>query len=372
VRWPRKLSSRLLMANLAVLAAGTLAFAVTFRLLAPEIFGRRVNAGGPPEDRGQGAGPGGTGLIETFNDSVDIALLVSLGVGIIVAAVIAWLVAQWLADPIDEIRTTTRAIAEGNYGERASGGDVEELDALANDVNQLAEKLAQTEQKRARLLSDVTHEMRTPLASIDGFVEGAVDGVFTTQEMYEAVTDETRRMVRLVEDLSVLSKTSESALALELAPVNLGDLATATVERLRPRFTDHEATITTVIGSDPVVSADAGRLDQILTNLITNALGHINDGGSVTVTVDQNGDAASITVTDDGGGIDPDDIDHVFDRFFRGADSHRRSGTGLGLSVASGIARAHGGMLTVTSLGPGQGATFVLTVPVTDSSGQAL
>jgi histidine kinase len=355
------------MANLAVLAAGGLAFAVTFRFLAPEIFGRRVNAGGPPEGRGQGAGAGGTGLIETFNDSVDIALLVSLGVGVIVAAVIAWLVAQWLADPIDVIRTTTRAIADGNYGERASGGGVEELDALAHDVNQLAEKLGDTEQQRARLLSDVTHEMRTPLASIDGFVEGAVDGVFTTAEMYEAVTDETARMIRLVEDLSVLSKTAEGALALKCAPVRLGDVAKAAVNRIQPRFSDRNATLTTIIDSDPVVKGDRGRLDQVLTNLLTNALGHVDDGGSVIVTVDRSADTGSITVTDDGSGIASNDIEHVFDRFFRGADSHRRSGSGLGLSVARGIAQAHGGTLNASSSDPGQGATFVLTVPVRDA-----
>jgi histidine kinase len=356
------------MANLAVLAAGALSFAVTFRLLAPEIFGRRVNAGGPPEGRGQGAGQGGTGLIDTFNDSVDIALLVSLGVGIIVAAVIAWLVAQWLADPIDEIRTTTRAIADGDYEQRASGGDVEELEALAHDVNQLAEKLGTTEQRRARLLSDVTHEMRTPLASIDGFVEGTVDGVFTTQEMYEAVTDETGRMVRLVEDLSVLSKTTEGALTLEVASVHLADLVNATVERLRPGLAGSGATLDVITHADPVVLGDEGRLDQILTNLIGNALGHIDDGGSVTVAVDQDGDHGLVSVTDDGSGIAPDEIDHVFDRFFRGSDSHRRSGTGLGLSVARGIAMAHGGTLIATSAGRGQGATFVLTVPMSEAA----
>jgi len=352
------------MANLAVLAAGALSFAVTFRLLAPEIFGRRVDASGPPEGRGPGAGQGGTGLIDTFNDSVDIALLVSLGVGIIVAAVIAWLVAQWLADPIDEIRTTTRAIADGNYEQRASGGDVEELDALAHDVNQLAEKLATTEQRRARLLSDVTHEMRTPLASIDGFVEGAVDGVFTTQEMYEAVTDETGRIVRLVEDLSVLSKTSEGALALQVGPVHLAELATETTDRLRPRFSERYAAIDVRVDGDPVVSGDAGRLDQVLTNLLTNALGHIDDGGAVAVTVSSAGTDGVIAVTDDGSGIAPDDIDHVFDRFFRGADSHRRSGTGLGLSVARGIVAAHSGTLTADSAGIGQGATFTVSLPV--------
>ena len=356
------------MANLAVLAAGGLSFAVTFRLLAPEIFGRRLGAGGPPEGRGQGAGSEGSGLIETFNDSVGIALLVSLGVGVIVAAVIAWLVAQWIADPIDEIRTTTRAIADGSYDERANGGGIEELDALAHDVNQLADKLSHTEQRRARLLSDVTHEMRTPLASIDGFVEGAVDGVFTTTEMHEAVTDETARMVRLVEDLSVLSKTSEGALALEFGSVHLGDVAVAVVDRLQPRFNERDATLMAVIDSDLVVLGDEGRLDQVLTNLLTNALGHIADGGSVIVTVDQDADIASVDVTDDGSGITPDDIEHVFDRFFRGAGSQRRSGTGLGLSVARGIARAHGGTLTVTSPGQEQGATFVLTVPLMDST----
>jgi signal transduction histidine kinase len=208
--------------------------------------------------------------------------------------------------------------------------------------------------------------MRTPLASIDGFVEGAVDGVFTTTEMYEAVTDETARMVRLVEDLSVLSKTSEGALALEFVPVHLGDVAVAVVDRLQPRFSEGGATA--VIDSDPVVLGDEGRLDQVLTNLLTNALGHIADGGSVVVTVDHGTDVALVTVQDDGSGIAPDDIDHVFDRFFRGAGAHRRSGTGLGLSVARGIARAHGGTLTATSPGPGQGATFILTVLMTDSS----
>jgi signal transduction histidine kinase len=368
VKWRRKLSSRLLLANLAVLGAGAVSFAVTFRLLAPEIFGRRLGAGGPPEGRGQGAGPGGSGLIETFNDSVDIALLVSLGVGVIVAAVIAWVVAQWIAVPIDEIRTTTKAIAEGNYDDRADGGGVEEFDALAHDVNQLADELAHTEQRRTRLLSDVTHEMRTPLASIDGFVEGAVDGVFTTSEMYEAVTDETARMVRLVEDLSVLSKTSEGALALEFLPIHLGDVAVAVVDRLRPRFNERDATLTPVVESNPVVLGDEGRLDQVLTNLLTNALGHVEDGGSVIVTVDQGTDAASVTVKDDGSGIAQDDIEYVFDRFFRGAGSQRRSGTGLGLSVARGIATAHGGTLKVFSDGAGHGATFVLTVPQTNAS----
>jgi len=189
--------------------------------------------------------------------------------------------------------------------------------------------------------------------------------------MYEAVTDETARMVRLVEDLSVLSKTSEDALALEFGPIRLGELARATVDRLRPRFIDRDETLTAVTEVDPVVLGDEGRLDQVLTNLLTNALGHIEEGGSVSVTVDQDGDTAWITVTDDGSGIALDDIDHVFDRFFRGADSGRRSGSGLGLPVARGIAQAHGGTLTVSSPGPGQGASFVLTLPVTDSPRQA-
>lgn len=354
-------------ANLLVLAAGGLAFSVTFRLLASEIFDDRVRrgqsgSGGP----GGPAGISGTGqsLLDAFGESVDIALLVSLAVGVVAAGVVAWLVTQRMTRPIETIRSATRAIADGNFSHRVADADIVELDALGQDVNHLAQTLEDTEERRARLLSDVTHELRTPLASIDGFVEGAMDGVFSTEEMYVAVTDETARLVRLVEDLSVLSKTAEHSLDLESTQVPLSAVAVAAADQLRPQYADRSVSMDVDTRSDPIVNGDERRLIQIVTNLLANALGHVDEGGTVRLVVGDDGSAASISVVDRGDGIRAEDVERVFDRFFRGSNARRRAGTGLGLSVARGIAEAHGGMLVATSDGPGLGATFTLTLPL--------
>lgn len=354
-------------ANLLVLAAGGLAFSVTFRLLASEIFDDRIRrgqsgSGGP----GGPAGISGTGqsLLDAFGESVDIALLVSLAVGVVAAGVVAWLVTQRMTRPIETIRSATRAIADGNFSHRVADADIVELDALGQDVNHLAQTLEDTEERRARLLSDVTHELRTPLASIDGFVEGAMDGVFSTEEMYVAVTDETARLVRLVEDLSVLSKTAEHSLDLESTQVPLSAVAVAAADQLRPQYADRSVSMDVDTRSDPIVNGDERRLIQIVTNLLANALGHVDEGGTVRLVVGDDGSAASISVVDRGDGIRAEDVERVFDRFFRGSNARRRAGTGLGLSVARGIAEAHGGMLVATSDGPGLGATFTLTLPL--------
>jgi histidine kinase len=354
-------------ANLLVLAAGGLAFSVTFRMLASEIFDDRIRRG-----QGGSGGPGGPpgtvgsgqSLLDAFGESVDIALLVSLAVGVIAAGVVAWLITQRMAEPIERIRVTTRAIADGNYSERVGDADIVELDDLGRDVNHLAQTLEDTEERRARLLSDVTHELRTPLASIDGFVEGAMDGVFTTEEMYDAVTDETTRLLRLVEDLSVLSKTAEHSLSFESVSVHLSSVAGTAVDQLRPQYSDRSVTIAVTTGSEPVVAGDERRLVQIVTNLLANALGHVDEGGAVQVLVDDDGEFATVSVVDDGDGIRSEDIGRVFERFFRGSDAHRRAGTGLGLPVARGIAEAHGGSLVATSAGQSRGSTFTLTLPL--------
>jgi histidine kinase len=360
MRVARRLSTRLLLANLLVLIAGAVAFAITFRILASEIFDDRLRRG----QAGGGFGGQGHALLEAFQDSVDIALVVSLGVGVIVAAIVAWLASERVIAPIKRVRETTRAIAEGDYGQRVAVDDVRELGALADDVNRLAEVLEDTEKRRARLISDVTHELRTPLASIDGFVEGSVDGLFSADEMHEAVTGETARMVRLIDDLSVLSKTTEHSLDLDMNPVQLLSIVQASVEKLRPQFAARSVSIEVVTSSEPEVTGDGPRLEQVVTNLLTNALGHVDDGGSVVVTVSVVDDHASVAVTDDGDGIAADDLGRVFDRFFRGDAGRRRPGSGLGLSVARGIAMAHGGTLDAASPGPGEGSTFTLLIPL--------
>ncbi|RTZ72560.1 MAG: hypothetical protein DSZ00_08050, partial [Gammaproteobacteria bacterium] len=145
--------------------------------------------------RGPG-GPGGWGqqVIKTFESSVDTAIFVSILVGAVAAAVVAWVMTRILTRPVEDIRRTTHSLAQGNYTERVDEPSITELAELAGDVNKLATALEATETTRAQLVSDVAHELRTPLTSINGYVEGTADSIFTYDEMLVAVTDETRRM----------------------------------------------------------------------------------------------------------------------------------------------------------------------------------
>ena len=358
-----RLSTRMLLGNLIVLAVGAASFVITFRVLASEVFDRRLRGlgrGGPPSAR---SGNGRT-LVETFQSSVDVALLVSLAIGVLAAGFVAWFVSRRMVEPVTRIRNTTRSMARGHYDERVEVPATEELAALATDVNELALALDETETRRARLISDVTHELRTPLTSIDGYVEGAMDGVFSTEEMYGAVTDETRRIRRLVEDLAVLSRAQEGSLQFKLAEVDLGVIAARSSERLRPQFESMSVGLDIEASGDVLILGDEQRLGQVITNLVGNALGHSHTGGRVRVTGGADGDWGWVSVEDDGGGINAEDLPHVFDRFFRSAGSRRRAGSGLGLAVSRGLVEAHDGELIAASDGPGRGARFTLRLPL--------
>ncbi len=277
------------------------------------------------------------------------------------AAIVAWIMTRLLTRPVEAIRSTTHSLAEGNYAERVAEPSIEELAELARDVNALAAALESTEMSRAQLISDVTHELRTPLTSINGYVEGAADGVFTDEEMLASVTEETRRMRKLVDDLSLLSRAQEGSLTLERRDTDIARLAEETAERLRPQF--DAAGVTLAVSGDPVVvSVDPARFGQVLTNLIGNALGHARPEGAVAVLVEADAGGVTVSITDDGDGIDPEELSHVFDRFYRGTTTGR-AGTGIGLAIAQSIVDAHDGEITAASEGPGTGATFTVLLP---------
>lgn len=363
----RGLGARLLLSHLAAIATATGAFIVTFRLLAPEVFGRRIQgAGGPGGPGGSGgfSGPGGWGhaVIETFESSVDTAILISILVGAVAAAFVAWIMTRLLTRPVEDIRRTAHSLADGNYGERVPEPTITELGELARDVNELAAALESTESRRAQLVSDVAHELRTPLTSIDGYVEGAADGIFSPDEMLGAVTEETRRMRKLVDDLSLLSRAQEGVLELDRVDTDVAGLVESVAERLRPQFVS--ADVGLIVTGDPAfASVDPERLGQVFTNLIGNALGHTPSGGTVTVETSRTAARIQVSVSDDGDGIPPEDLPHVFDRFYRGTTTGR-AGTGIGLAIARSIVDAHGGEITARSDGPGTGATMTVRLPV--------
>lgn len=302
-------------------------------------------------------------VTEAFRSAINSALLVAMAVSSVVAFGFSWLVARRILLPLSRLREATVRLAEGHYSERVPVPTEEELAAFAQDVNRLAETLEATEQRRTRLISDVAHELRTPLTTIQGSMEALMDGVLApTDEVFASVAEEATRLQRVVSDLGLLSRLDEAALNLAMRPADLAEVARAVAARLLPQYQEKAVDLVVDLPDDLFVEGDQDRLAQVFTNLIGNALGHTPAGGTVAIRGRAAAGMAEITVTDTGEGIASDEIEEIFERFHRGR-SARRQGTGLGLTIARSLARAHGGDVTARSAGPGTGATFAVRIP---------
>ncbi len=368
------LSLRLFISYAAVIVIGAAVTYVTVRLLAPTLFDHQMNMLGGGH---MGMGPGGQGgtagnVHSAFLSALTTALLVGVLASVAAAGLAAAFVTRRLLRPLNAVRAATRLIAAGRYQASVPVPHEPELAALAGDVNTLAAELASTETRRTRLLGEVGHEMRTPLTALDGYLEGLIDGVFTPEpEILGAASDELRRLRRLADDLSALSRAEEQRLDLHLAGADLADLARLAAGRLAPQFSDGNVTLTIHAAGPLPVRADPDRITQVLTNIIGNALAATPAEGAVTVEARAAGQRAEVAVTDTGVGLAAEDLERVFERFYRAPGQPRRSsGSGIGLTIARSIAHAHGGEISASSAGPGGGATFVLTLPLrTDGPG---
>ncbi len=363
-----RLPLRLFLSYALVVVAGAAVTYVTVRLLAPPLFNHQMAMlSGARQGMGMGQRSGAAGSVHSaFLSALTTALLVGVLASAAVAGLAAAFVTRRLLRPLDAVRAATRLIASGHYQASVPLPGEPELAALATDVNTLATALAGTEMRRTRLLGEVAHEMRTPLTALDGYVEGLIDRVFAPEpEILGAVSDELRRLHRLADDLSALSRAEEQRLDLHPVDADLADLARRAAGRLAPQFGDDYVILTVDAADRLPVRVDADRITQFLTNIIGNALVATPAAGTVTVETRAAGSRAEVVVTDTGVGLADEDLQRVFERFYRAPGQPRRSsGSGIGLTIARNIARAHGGDVTAPSAGPGRGATFVLTLPI--------
>ncbi|MFH2072931.1 MAG: HAMP domain-containing sensor histidine kinase, partial [Actinomycetota bacterium] len=375
----RSLAFRLLVANLVVVAVGAVALFATARLLGPHLFDSEVQRIGQRYGWSQGGGPGRGGgdgtaqpagaiesdLRDAFTGSLDLALLVAIATGVVASAAAAAVVSKRLVRPISRMGTAVRNMAEGHYDQEVPEPGERELALLATDVNALGAALAGTEARRARLVSDLSHELRTPITALDGFVEGLEDGVFAPDDdILAAMRHETGRLRRLADDLGALSRTDEAAFDLRVGSADLATVAAAAARGLTAAF--RSAGVEIVIEEMPDLPAmiDVDRMGQVFANLLRNALQHTPSGGTVTLSGALRGGSCVVAVSDTGAGIPPEHVDRVFDRFFRiDGDAGSAGGAGIGLTIARGIAAAHGGTITAASEGPHQGSTFTVTLP---------
>ena len=292
------------------------------------------------------------------------SVLIVGGIAALIAAgVAALLVTRSIMGPLAAIQSASRRIARGDYDHKVPAPHDAELAEVARDIDALAARLAETEARRAHLIDEVAHEMRTPVTTISGTMEALLDQVTEPgPEVYARVASEAARLGRLADDLSTLSRAEEHTLSLSRKSVDLAELARGVAERLTTQFEDIGIDVGGASAPVPV-QADPDRITQILVNLVGNAMRHSGAESTVEVVAGQDASSAWVRVTDHGVGLAADDVDRVFERFYRVPSAGGASGRGIGLTIARSLARAHGGDVRAASKGLGSGSTFTLTLP---------
>ena len=357
----RSLRSRLLLAFLVVVAATLGTVAVAVLLVGPGYFADAM--GHMPGD------PMGEAMADStqaaFDEAMVQALLAATVVALVAAAIVAVLVAGRIARPITAMSDAARRIAGGHYAERVPDAEPGELAELAISFNEMAGSLEATERRRLQLVGDVAHELRTPLTTLDGYLEGLEDGVVAaTPQTWHLLRAETARLNRMVDDLAELWRAEADQLPLAIEPVDAAGVARAVGEGYLAAAGARGITVELPERPLPAL-ADQDRLAQILSNYLSNALRHAPDGSTIRVAGAATPGHARLSVSDEGPGLEANQLEAVFERFYRvdAARSRAAGGSGIGLAIVRALAEAMHGEAWAESPGSGHGATFHVELP---------
>jgi signal transduction histidine kinase len=282
-----------------------------------------------------------------------------------IALAVALSLAVTLSRPLRRIRAGAEAMRAGELETRVPESGDAEIRAVAEALNGLAETLQQEEGLRKESVADLAHELRTPVMGMLARIEAGQDGVLPDETAnLAAMHDEALRLTRLLDDLSALAEAERPGLLLAVEPVDLATITGAQVAAFAARFADKDVALSSEL-RPVVVDGEPKRLEQIIVNLLSNALRYTDAGGRVTVTVELQGGDAVLEVVDTGIGISAEDLPRVFTRFWRGEKSRSRAtgGAGIGLSIVKELVRAHRGSVTAESV-PGEGSVFRVTLPL--------
>lgn len=317
-----------------------------------------------------------TDLDASLHEAVNEIIAVAAIVAILAAVIVSVFTVRRIVTPLQAMIAGSQRIAGGDYHQRVPVASEDELGALALSFNQMASALEQTDQRRLELIGNVAHELRTPLSSVRGTMEGLVDGVLPPDsETFLSVQREVARLQRLVQDLEELSRAEAGQISLTPRAVGVPELVMPAVDRLNPQFEDKEVVLQVdLAGNLPAACADPGRIIQVVLNLLGNALQYTPPGGHVNVRAWATGQELFIEVQDTGVGISGEHLPHIFERFYRVDKSRSRAGggSGIGLTISRHIVQAHGGRLWASSPGAGLGSTFTFTLPIAPSPSNQL
>lgn len=303
-----------------------------------------------------------------YRDALALALGVGLVVSLLAAGLVTWNLARRLRQTLHGLTSAVDELSRGHYSTRVpTVGAGTELDSLAATLNDMAARLDAVEETRRQLLSDLAHELRTPIATLSAHHEAMADGIIEPDAAMPILASQTVRLSRLADDISEVSRAEEGQLPLELRPLAVHELLESILREWEERFETAEVALRLEKAArrSPTILADPDRLAQVFGNLLSNALRHTSPGGTVTLSATTEGSTVVISVADDGEGFTAEDRSRLFERFFR-ADSARtrgNSGSGIGLTISRALVDAHGGAMTAASDGPGRGATFTIRLP---------
>ncbi len=368
-RIARSIAAKLLLSYLLVVAVGALTVILAVLLGGPAFFDRAVRdmpgitgmAGLSPATRAE--------LTAALADALFRAVAVASAAATATALLTAVVVSRRITAPIRDIARASARLAAGRYGERVGAGGGDELGALAASFNALATALEETERQRLALLADVAHELRTPLATIQGYMEGLLDEVVVpAPALWAQLHGEAGRLRRLVDDLQELSRAESREIPLHPVPLEARQLLERAAARMAPQFAAADVTLALdVAPAVPAALAAPDRTLQVLVNLLGNALRYTPAGGTVTLGAAAGERRVALRVTDTGSGIAPEHLPHLFERFYRADRSRSRAsgGSGIGLTIARALIEAQGGTIRIESPGPGRGATVTITLPRT-------
>jgi two-component system sensor histidine kinase BaeS len=364
------LGRKFLLSYLLIVLVGVATLlAVTFAL-APTLFQSQLTSVLQTHPAAMATAEAGQHILGSFLGTPLTALAVAAIATIVTSLAISLFVARRITVPLQQMTQISQRISAGHYAERIEVAPVhraDELGQLAASINALAVTLEQTERRRQEVIGNVAHELRTPIATREGYLEGLLDNVIEpSPRTWAMLHTEAGHLRRLVDDLQELSRAEARQIPLSLQPVAPQRLVQNALESLEGQFAEKGLALQIHLPENlPQVMADPVRAVQILTNLLVNALRYTPAPGRVGVAVSREGDMVAFSITDTGVGLTPEQLAHIFECFYRVDKSRSRAfgGSGIGLTIGQSLAQAMGGDIRAESAGLGQGSSFILTLP---------
>jgi two-component system sensor histidine kinase BaeS len=350
----RGIAGRIALAAIASAAVGVIILAVGVAVVGADVFTALMMEAGDSAEHAR----------DMYDDSVTTVVIAASALAVLASIGLALVLGRMLAKPLNEVGAAARRIADGDYGARVPREGPEELASLADSFNQMAASLEHQEQVRRDFIANAAHELRTPLTNIQGYLEALRDGVITADRAtYESLHEEADRLVRLSRSLDALAEGDAATSPAVLVELDLAMAIGTALELASPSIDRAGVRLETSLPATLPGRADPDRLAQVLANLLSNAVRYTPRGGTVTVRAERRPGDVLVAVSNTGEGIPPEDLDRVFERFYRVEKSRDRArgGAGIGLAIVKQLVEQMGGRVGAES---GEGQTrFWFSVP---------